>query len=142
MVILQILYLVEKVHQAIQRKRSNCAAIFLCLFLPILFGCGSTQQPQRIISIPETAIWIGGSDGGVWFDVGNKKDSSWPIRIFNDYTGQLIDSGTFVVCHYCRNEDLFNVINEINFYDGERIHLTRKVGGRNCHLDKVGKTKD
>ncbi len=123
--------------QTITIQRSDFARIFSYFLLTILFSCVSPQQPQRIYSIPKTAFWIGGPDGGVWFDVGTKNDFSWPIRIYNDYTGQLIDSGIFVVCHNCKNVTFADIVSQIDFYDGERIRLKQKVSGRNCYLIKV-----
>lgn len=93
--------------------------------------------PKRIGEVPNTAEWIGGCDGGNWFNITEIKPNSnkYKVGIYYDYNGKLIVEKYFYIestCvkKYLSKEDLFSVI---LYYDFFEIH-TKNV---NCHLMPV-----
>jgi len=84
------------------------------------------EIPDRIGKIPETAKWIGGCDGGYWFDIVeiNTIENICRIKIFYDYNGELISDKYYKLQAECKTK--FNneseLINAILGYDFETIH--------------------
>ncbi len=55
------------------------------------------SPPERVGNIPLTAVWRGGQDGGMWFDVVKvKNDSIFNIRVYMDIDGRIVEDGDFV----------------------------------------------
>jgi hypothetical protein len=95
------------------------------------------RPPQRLSSIPPTAFWVGGSDGGQWYNIVRMiSRNKFKIAIYNDFTGQLDVDTTFILNKECdiKEMDSLHLVQKINFYDGERIFLKDKVGSKYCFL--------
>lgn len=77
-----------------------------CVLLPVimaLVGCDAEQgnqgrQPQRLPSIPETATWAGGVDGGAWIscEVDESQSANW-CTVWDDQTGEVSARTHFVL---------------------------------------------
>jgi hypothetical protein len=113
------------------------------LFLTVIFASCRSQSdapnvPPRKEGIPTDAFWVGGVDGGNWYQVvsvHNHKNNAF-IKVFNDATGDLIvERRFFVVCIGATNpiwiEDLKN---QITGFDGEKIYLQHPQGRDSCWL--------
>ena len=62
------------------------------------FGLSRKQKPpKRPASVPLSAVWVGGPDGGVWVEVkGIVNDKTIDCGIYNDQTGGLEYAGNLV----------------------------------------------
>jgi len=54
-----------------------------------------TVPPERPSNIPENSVWVGGPDGGLFYEVVNKDSISLRMRIYYE-NGALIEDGIFV----------------------------------------------
>jgi len=71
----------------------------LIILMVLLFthtGCYRAYPPQKPRGVPPEATWAGGLDGGAFIhcDVDHTKDVN-RCRVWNDFTGQLIESGEY-----------------------------------------------
>jgi hypothetical protein len=64
-----------------------------------LCGCRQPASPEpkiRPAGVPRDALWVGGADGGAYVrcsvDVAHNVN---PCSVWNDYTGQLVESGNY-----------------------------------------------
>lgn len=87
--------------------------------------------PERVGQVPKTARWIGGCDGGHWFDIievlpGRNR---YRIAIYFDYNGELYTDEYFEVGKKCsmrcdaKYNDAFKILDDILFYSGYTIEL-------------------
>lgn len=83
----------------------------------------ASQQPERPISISETAVWIGGVDGGNWFDCFEKNEQKGIIycEIYTD-TGFINWRGEFYFAEYTSGS-LSEFISSISAYSGSELYL-------------------
>ncbi len=110
--------------------------LFIISALTFLFYSCS-NQPQRVKGIPESAFWIGDSDGGSWFliDSINKQAGTMACKIYNDNSGELIADKVFNLSCYNPDKEIdWNNLNEeFDGYDGEYIILkTRDSMDKYC----------
>ena len=124
------------------------------MILISLYSCVGTDHKYKILNntknvdasdkpknISDKAFWVGGADGGNWYlvDSINKSRKEASIKVYNDYTGELIVSKTFKM--KCINDDGINWDNlreQINAFDGEKIQLEIKGKGgtsRYCYFE-------
>jgi hypothetical protein len=67
-------------------------------FLICLAACRSPSLEPKVrpTGVPSNAVWVGGADGGAYVhctvDVGRNVN---PCEVWNDYTGQLVESGDY-----------------------------------------------
>lgn len=96
-------------------------------------------EPKGIKGIPETAFWVGGQDGGQWYEIKSidRETLAADIVIYNDNTGVMEMSGQFKLkCISANQFNLDNLKNEINGFDGQRIILkTTDKEYKNCFLE-------
>jgi hypothetical protein len=112
------------------------------LVLSIFFiSCTSNsvklREPIRKEGIPKTAFWVGGVDGGNWFDVKSihSHRNNAIIAVYNDQDGSLIVSKRFiVVCRADKPIWIDDLKNQITGFDGEKIYLQSVDGGRRCWM--------
>ncbi len=104
--------------------------LFLSISFLVLFSCNNLKNesiaPNRIDTIPETAFWAGGLDGGNWYNVESihSHKNNAIISIFNEQNGELIVSKRFfLICPADNLKLIENLSEQINYYDGERIGL-------------------
>ena len=72
------------------------------LLLLLLSGCatGKAEPPERPASVPASARWAGGVDGGHWFDCARVPGAPAPraaCRIYGDQAGHLEAQGEFLL---------------------------------------------
>lgn len=63
--------------------------------------------PERPESVPKTAIWSGGCDGGNWIELVEIKESKYRFRIYLDWNGELLMDADFKLKN-CKTYNLNN----------------------------------
>ena len=59
--------------------------IFIIIIIIVaIFYNKPLSPPERIGDIPINAFWVGGSDGGLWYEFFTNNDSIYHFRIYND----------------------------------------------------------
>jgi hypothetical protein len=96
-----------------------------------------SQGPKRFSNLPAKAVWIGGTDGGAWFQVEKVLSGrAFRIKIFNDENGSLLTDSTFTLnagCAITKIESA-DLMKAINGYDGNKILLAIPEKGNKCYL--------
>jgi len=82
--------------------------------------------PQKPKSVPSTALWAGGIDGGNFIDIKpyKKEEKLFFAQIYNDFTGELEFEG---IVKYNGTRNISNLLNNKSFYrgwDGDNLHLS------------------
>jgi hypothetical protein len=100
-----------------------CGLIIALLYVGLL-GCKAAHRPPvRPTSVPETAIWSGGAEGGAWIDcqIGNERNANH-CTVYNDQTGDVWKTGFFII----RGENRAASREELKYngFDGDYIHLS------------------
>ena len=96
-------------------------AFISLLLIFFLSGCeiqfGEVEPPP---SVPESALWVGGLDGGVYVDI-SKTNNIYTGTIYADVTGVIIFQGEF---KYTGNNDFdVNDVNSYGGWDGDYLFL-------------------
>jgi hypothetical protein len=94
----------------------------LPMFLIVGLLAGAQHAPARPSGVPASAVWVGGADGGAFFDcVPSYSGEPNPCTVYNDGNGDVYMSGKFVLEGQGRGA----TANELKFEDadGHRIHL-------------------
>jgi len=107
------------------------------VFIWLLCQSSNVNAPERLSNIPADAKWAGGHDGGNWFQVLKaSENNSFEIKIYNDNTGEVEASSSFVLNPDCvlLKIDSMTLIRSISGFDGSRILLTIPEEGRKCFL--------
>jgi hypothetical protein len=101
-----------------------------------LLSGNSTEPPERLTNIPETAIWKGGADGGYWYDIVNIDNvkKSYRFRIYDDYEGSLVLDADFRKNTSCDDSYSLdrNILEKINYFNFDKIVM---IG--NCELNII-----
>ena len=68
-----------------------------CILLCLAACRTGTLEPKvRPASVPNYAIWVGGADGGAYvFCTVNRQRNVNTCKVWNDFTGQLIEHGDY-----------------------------------------------
>ena len=75
-----------------------CTKSFLMLVCVFLVSCKSDGPKIRPSSVPLSAVWAGGPDGGGYIDcVPSQKGEANPCTVYNDGTGDTWMSGAFML---------------------------------------------
>jgi hypothetical protein len=107
--------------------------VFVWLFSKNL----NVDVPERLANIPADAKWVGGHDGGSWFQVLNATgNNSFYIKIYNDNTGEVEAKSSFILNPGCvlGKIDSATLIRSISGFDGSQILLSIPEEGRKCFL--------
>lgn len=100
--------------------------------------------PTKPNNVPESAIWYGGPDGGVWINVSkyNKNDNSFYCRVYSDSTGIVRDEGWFIY-DYSDTINLDVLKDTIMGYYGGDVIILNEIGpdGNYKVLKKVDKAE-
>jgi len=92
--------------------------IVLILTVLILSGCSESHQPtepDRPPSVPETAVWYGGADGGDWREC-NKVGARLDCSIYNGpFVGDLAYTQSFILCGSESPSEWMGFINGIDY---------------------------
>jgi hypothetical protein len=107
------------------------------LFVVNYFTDSVTKPPKRLANIPKQAEWVGGVDGGNWYQI--KKvisKNTFNIKVYNEKTGEIEVDAVFVLNPNCpfKEIDSMLLIKSINGYDGEKILVSLPDKGRQCSL--------
>lgn len=100
-------------------KIINIIILFLTSFF---FICCIAEDNKRIkpTNVPQTAKWIGGADGGHYFDIKKLQDNVFYIEIYHDTIGELKKKGYIKIIEgkteIKSKDDLLNII---NYYDND-----------------------
>ncbi len=77
-------------------------ALILIVTVSVLICLAACRRPAslepkvRPAGVPSDALWVGGADGGAYVYCGiNVGRNVNPCKVWNDYTGQLIESGDY-----------------------------------------------
>lgn len=63
-------------------------------------------------------------------------DGIYNVVVYNDFTGDVIDSGAYKICEGC-NVNTDCIEDYISDFDGQRIFLKQTFNGTTCYLIKV-----
>ena len=114
-----------------------CCAI-LIVAVVIYFMKDKTPRPhQQFANIPLQAKWVGGVDGGCWYQILSVvSNNAFRIRIYNDNDGSLTTDTIFILNPECLIDkiDSLGLLKSIVGYDGKKILLNIPENGRNCFL--------
>jgi methylase of polypeptide subunit release factors len=107
---------------------TSLLTVFILLIIfnpPEVIVESNVSSPQKPESVPNTALWAGGIDGGNFIFVETYKDEDklFFARIYNDFTGEIEYEG---LVKYNGSKDLTNLLNNQSFYrgwDGDSLHL-------------------
>lgn len=82
--------------------------------------------PAKLKSIPVSAQWHGGCDGGYWFDLLNvdRHRRIFRFRIYNDFSGQLELDADFMLKKPCSNE-MDEILSDISYYNDGIIYTNK-----------------
>ena len=83
---------------------------------------GEVEPPPRPPSVPESALWTGGLDGGVFVDISKTKiPKTYAGSIYADFTGVILFQGKF---KYTGEND-FDVSDRFSYgaWDGDYLFL-------------------
>jgi hypothetical protein len=86
----------------------------IVVFLLIPQNGSEFKRPK---SVPISAQWVGGSDGGDWIDCKPKNSKELECSIFANVTGALIEKATF------KGETIESEL-IIDYFDGSQIVTT------------------
>ena len=84
------------------------------------------KAPDRLMNIPKDAKWVGGADGGHWYQIEEViSENTFKIKIYNDGDGELEVDTTFVLSSNCflKKIDTSTLMMNIDGFDGEKIFL-------------------
>ena len=97
--------------------------VFLMCVAAII-GCSSRiEPPPRPSSVPQSAIWAGGADGGAFIDCRVNADGFDSCAVYNDFTGQIWTPDKVYVLKG-RNRGATQQELVYSGADGERIFLS------------------
>ncbi|MEJ0105419.1 MAG: hypothetical protein WDO19_23935 [Bacteroidota bacterium] len=100
-------------------------------------GHANITPPERPANIPQQAEWVGGADGGNWYQVTKViSKNAFKIKIYNDGNGELEIDTTFILNSDCafREIDSLTLTKRFNFFDGKEIELLWPEKGKRCSL--------
>lgn len=95
------------------------------------------EPPNRLSTIPTNTQWVGGADGGNWYQI--KKvwsPNDFSIAIYNENTGEIEVDTIFTISPDCKIKaiDSLSLIQSFNFFDGNKISIILKETGERCFL--------
>ena len=102
---------------------ASCLIGALCLCGCQVGDLGEREGPERLPSISESAVWIGGPDGGSWIECSfvTERNANW-CTAWNDQDGEVITRTLFVL------QDTGEGVKEgelqYTFFSGYRIELS------------------
>jgi hypothetical protein len=118
--------------------------LFLIFFLIIVaiayfvfFDHKKNYAPKRLSTIPKSATWFGGPDGGSWILLKKIMPGKvFEINIYNEDTGLQESNTDFKLSPNCNLEELDSVtiLKNIEAYDGKDIILKINADGKHCFL--------
>jgi len=93
----------------------------VCVFCGLMLTYCEPSPPKRPSTVPASAVWAGGADGGDWIDCRAGRDSN-PCTVYNDQTGEVELAGEFIL-EDTRQPVPLGDLQYAGGTDGERIYL-------------------
>ena len=94
------------------------------ILLTIYIDKRPRSAPERLNSIPQSAIWKGGNKGGYWYELVDVQDSNYHFRIYDDVTGDVIFDAGYIINGFCFEQlKKENVMNHIKYWNDDEIYL-------------------
>jgi hypothetical protein len=97
--------------------------------LVVFAGCdivtgGEPVPPSRPSGVPAKAVWAGGIDGGRFLLMSPANpDGTYPLKVYNDYTGELEFGGVVRLDEPSSAPVLVNDSKTFNSWDGDTLLL-------------------
>ena len=115
--------------------KSPMLTLIIFLLLTIISCEQSFEKPKNV---PEKATWLGGTDGGVWIEFLEAKDSSVALKIYS-HNGEVLKNTEYISSEGCRDIKLNKVtlIEDISAFDGSNIILNIIENDRFCTLREI-----
>lgn len=105
-----------------QKLKNNKYFLLICYVICALVSCQhKVVVPTKMKKIK--AHFIGGIDGGYWFELSETRGDTVRFRLYNDYTLEKVIDADFVgeeCSKYLSKEKWYDYINS---YDGTNIYL-------------------
>ena len=100
---------------------------FVCALLALLFtssGCRieSDTSPPRPAGLPDDAVWVGGSDGGVFVRLASERDDQTYSGTIYHPDGEVWYQGRLVASSHTRADKRFTV-SDAAAWDGTQLLL-------------------
>ncbi len=95
--------------------------------LVILAACTySVSEPRRPAQVPKQALWVGGSDGGVFVEVSEtpQKDSGYRMTVYHSRTGQILYTGPAEIRPRGKGSLRVHDVESYSGWDGEKMILS------------------
>lgn len=99
------------------------ASIFVMGLISLLFFWRPFYPPEKPLSVPSTAKWDGGPDGGNWIDCVALKDSTnrFFCTVYEDQKGKVLYKGAFKLAG--KQTSISDLRNLLGVYSGDHIYL-------------------
>ena len=105
---------------------NSLKTLILFAALVVLLGCNKTRAPRKPSGVPASAVWAGGTDGGVFIDCAPSRNGEPnPCTVYNDGNGDVYMSGKFVVEGQKKGVPTDKL--KFDSADGTRIYLEHDV---------------
>ncbi len=100
--------------------------LFLIIAVIYMVFSSKTKEIKRPTSVPVTAVWDGGADGGNWIDckVVDSTNNIFYCTVFDDYSGKIIFESTMKL--QGKTTNLVELNNLLGIYSGNKIYLKDK----------------
>lgn len=119
------------------KQIANALIIGLLIFFSFHCGMESATAPERPRNVSINAQWFGGVDGGKWYWITKViSDRSFKIRIYHDFTGEVVMDTVFILNPECSTKtiDSNTLLKNISDFDGEKIYLNLPEKNKLCSL--------
>jgi len=115
------------------------SVVLIILLLTVYFYLSKSgiKPPERLGNIPKQAEWVGGVDGGSWYQVTKIiSKNTFRVKIYDEGNGELEIDTTFTLNPDCSFKEIDStlLVKSINGYDGEKILLSLPEKGKQCSL--------
>ena len=99
------------------------AVVIICIILLFIWLIIPYDRVwEKPENVPDSAVWVGGCDGGNWIELVDFKEDTIRFRLYADWNGELILDADFV---YQKKDDTrltkANWDKYLNYFDGEVI---------------------
>jgi hypothetical protein len=125
-----------------KKKLISIMIFLIVLIIPALLYLKEKKEesqkvPKRLSTIPVQATWVGGVDGGNWYQITRVlRPNTFQIRIYNENSGQVETDTSFALNFECSlvHLDSLSLLKNIEGYDGEKVLLNLSENGNKCFL--------
>ena len=115
----------------------SVALIILLLMVYFYLSKPNRKSPERLGNIPKQAEWVGGADGGSWYQITKViSKNTFRVRIYDEGNGELEIDTTFILNPDCSFKEIDSslLVKSINGYDGEKILISIPKKRDQCSL--------